>query len=317
MIEANVTTSKQGILSMTIGALVGILALLSYLFIGSRNETLEVQKLLTAKVEQFATTQAKLDSISGVLDEKIVEVRKLGGSITELERIKRQLESDKKKLKYDLTFSIQQYDFKIRDYTNFLTKSEADIRKLSAENGSLLSRTRALEAEKKTILTENEGLKNERAALAQAVVDYSLQNADLKTKVTLASAMKAVNVEVTALAPNGKERRGGTYKASRIDRLKINFIMPSNPVAQKNNKDIYVRILDANGAVISDTGIGGVLLIDGREIGYSTHQTVPFENNDQRVEIFFRRDAQYKPGSYLVELYAEGFQIGGGSFEVK
>lgn len=315
--EAEVTTNKQGLVSMTIGALLGILALLSYLFMGSRNETLEVQKLLTAKVEQFASTQVKLDSISKVLDEKIVEVRKLGGSVTELERIKRQLESDKKKLKYDLTFSIQQYNLKIKDYKNFLTQSEVDIRKLRDENGTLLSRARALEAEKKTILSENEGLKNERAALAQAVVDYSLQNADLKTKVTLASAMKAVNVEVTALSANGKERRGGVYKASRIDRLKINFIMPSNPVAVKNNKEIYVRILDANGAVVSDNGIGGVLLFEGREIGYSTHQTVPFENSDQQVEIPFRRDAQYKPGTYTVELYAEGFRIGEGSFEVK
>ncbi|MVM37778.1 hypothetical protein GO730_09580 [Spirosoma sp. HMF3257] len=315
--EAQVTNDKQGALNMLLGALIGILALLLYLFLGSRNETLEVQKLLTSKVEQFASTQLKLDSISTVLDAKIAEVRKLGGSVTELERIRRQLANDKKKLKYDLAFSIQKYNLKIRDYKNFLALHEADIHKLKTENGSLLSRTRALEEEKQTILSENEGLKHEKAALAETVIDYSRQNADLANKVTLASAMKAVNVEVIALATNGKERRGTPLKASRIDRLKITFIMPSNPVALLNDKDIYLRLLDANGAVVSESGLGGVLMIEGREIGYSMRQTVPFENNDQRVDLFFRRDGVYKPGTYTVELYAEGLRIGGGRFDVK
>ncbi|GAB3898814.1 hypothetical protein [Spirosoma agri] len=315
--EAEVTSNQQSVVNMTIGALIGILALLAYLFMGSRNDTLEVQKLLTSKVEQFASTQLKLDSLSAVLDAKIIEVRRLGGSVTELERIKQQLENDKKKLTYDLTFSIQRYNLKIRDYKSFLALHENDKHKLKQENGSLLNQTRQLEEEKQTILSENEGLKHEKAALTQVVVDYSVQNADLKTKMTLASAMKAVNVEVNALAGNGRERRGGIYKASRIDRLKIDFVMPSNPVASKDNKDIYVRILDANGSVISDSGIGGVLWYEGNEIGYSTRQTVPFENQDQRVSIFFHRDAPYKPGAYTVELYAEGFRIGTSRFEVK
>ncbi|GAB3797429.1 hypothetical protein GCM10028819_16600 [Spirosoma humi] len=315
--EADVATEKQGVLNITIGALLGVLALLAYLFLGSRNETLEVQKLLTAKVEQFASTQIKLDSISNVLDAKIIEVRRLGGSVTELERIKRQLTTDKKRLKYDLTFSMQQYSLKIRDYKNFLARNEANVQLLKAENGSLLSQTRALEEEKESILSENTGLKYERAALAKAVVDYSLRNADLTNKVTLASAMKAINVEVMAVAENGKERRGGTYKASRIDRLKIDFVLLANPLASATNKDVYVRILDTNGAVVSESGIGGVMLHDGHELGYSTRQTVPFNGEDQRAAILFRRDSAYKPGTYTVELYAEGFQIGDSRFVVK
>ncbi|GAB3706058.1 hypothetical protein GCM10027592_39190 [Spirosoma flavus] len=315
--EIQATTTRSGALNMILGALLGILALLAYLFIGSRNETLEIQKLLTTKVEQFAVTQARLDSISNVLDKKIIEVRQLGGSVVELERIKRQLEADKKKLKYDLSFSVQQYNFKIRDYRNFLAHNEVSMRELKAQNGTLLSRTKALEQEKETILSENEGLKQEKAALSKTLVDYSLENADLQNKITLAGAMKAVNLEVLAVAANGKERRGGSYKSSRIDRLKFSFIMPSNPVASKTNKDIYVRLTDANGAVVSESGFGGIITYDGHELGYSIRQSVPFENNDQQVDIFFRREAPYKSGLYAVELYAEGYKIGDAHFEVK
>ncbi|GAB3718177.1 hypothetical protein [Spirosoma lituiforme] len=315
--EATVANDKQGVLNITVGALVGILALLAYLFLGSRNETLEVQKLLTAKVEQFAATQIKLDSIANVLDAKITEVRRLGGNVAELERIKQQLITDKKRLKYDLSFSMQQYSLKIRDYQNFLAQNDARVQRLKVENGSLLSQTRALEEEKESILSENTGLKYERAALTKAVDDYSLKNADLTTKVTLASAMKAINVEVMAVADNGKERRGGTYKASRIDRLKIDFTMLANPLASATGKEVYVRILDANGAVVSESGTGGVMLFEGHELGYSTRQTVPFDGADQRVDVLFRRDAPYKPGTYTVELYTEGFRMGDGRFVVK
>ncbi|MBO0952747.1 hypothetical protein [Fibrella forsythiae] len=315
--EADTMNTKQGAINMTIGSLVGILSLLAYLFIGSRNETLEVQKQLTTKVEQFATVQVKLDSISTVLNQKIVEVRQLGGSLSGLQRIKQQLENDKKKLKYDLSFSLQQYDLKIKDYTSFLAQNELDINKLKSENGSLLTRARTLEQEKQSILTENEGLKYERAALAKTVVDYSLQNADLKEKVTRASAIKAVNVEVAAVATNGKERRVGPYKSSRIDRLKIAFIIPFNPVSQVRSTDIYLRILDPNGAVVGDNSGAGVLSIDGRELGYSTRQPVDLETKDQLVSMLFHRDTDYKPGTYTVELYAEGFRIGEGRFDVK
>ncbi|MBD2701157.1 hypothetical protein IC229_10960 [Spirosoma sp. BT702] len=315
--EMQAATNRSGATNMILGALLGILALLAYLFLGSRNETLEVQKLLTTKVEQFAVTQARLDSISTVLDKKIIEARQLGGSVVELERIKRHLEADKKKLKYDLSFSIQQYNFKIRDYKNFLAQNESNVRALKAENGTLLSRTKTLEQEKETILNENAGLKQEKAALSKTLVDYSQENADLHDKMTLASAMKAVNLEVLAVAANGKERRGGSYKSSRIDRLKFTFIMPSNPVASKTNKDIYVRLTDANGAVVSESGFGGILTFDGQELGYSIRQSVPFENNDQRVDILLRREAPYKPGTYNVELFTEGFKIGDAHFEVK
>lgn len=315
--EADTMNTKQGAINMTIGSLVGILALLAYLFVGSRNETLEVQKQLTTKVEQFASIQLKLDSISTVLNQKIVQVRQLGGNVTGLERIKQQLENDKKRLRFDLSFSLRQYNLKIRDYTHFLTQNEGAIRQLKDENGTLLSRAHTLEQEKQTILSENEGLKSEKAALTKTVVDYSRQNADLKEQVTLASAIKAVNVAVSALATNGKERREGPYKASRIDRLKIAFIIPSNPVAQVRSVDLYLRILDANGAVVSDNTGAGVLWIDGREIGYSTRQLVTIDASDQQVAIFFHRDAAYKPGTYSVELYTEGVRIGDGRFDVK
>lgn len=313
-------SNNNGLLKIIIGVMVGVLALLGYLFMGARNETLELQKSLTSKVEQLSSTQIKLDSISKSLDEKILEVQSLGGNVAELEAVKAQLENDKKKLKTDLSFSIQKYESKIKDYETFLASKDDDIRKLKEENGVLVAKTQTLETEKQQVIVENASLKTEKEALSttltQTVDDFTAKNNDLKRQVTLASAMKAINVQVTALSSKGKERDGGAYKASRIDQLKVSFIMPSNPVAAQNNKDIYVRVLDANGAVV-ENGNGGIVQADGKEIGYSFKQSVPFENNDQRVDLVSGKGASYTKGKYSVELYSEGFKIGKGAFEVK
>lgn len=318
--ETTQSNNNNGLLKVIIGVMVGVLALLGYLFMGARNETLELQKSLTSKVEQLSSTQIKLDSISKSLDEKILEVQSLGGSVAELEAVKAQLENDKKKLKTDLSFSVQKYESKIKDYETFLATKDDDIRKLKEENGMLVAKTQTLETEKQQVIVENTSLKTEKEALSttltQTVDDFTAKNNDLKRQVTLASAMKAINVQVTALSSKGKERDGGEYKAKRIDQLKVAFIMPSNPVAAQNNKDIYVRVLDANGAVV-ENGNGGIVQADGKEIGYSFKQSVPFENNDQRVDIVSGKGANYTKGKYSVELYSEGFKIGKGAFEVK
>ncbi|WP_337042589.1 hypothetical protein [Emticicia sp. 17c] len=312
--EAN---NNQGLLKVSFGVLIGILALMGYLFIGARNETFELQESLTTKVEQLSATQIKLDSISKALDEKIVKIKQLGGNIAELKRIKTQLENDKRLLKSDLNFSLQKYNSKIKDYENFLSLKERDFNLLKEENTRLKERTETLEQEKLEVINENANLKTDKENLSQTVAEYSAENYNLQQQVTLASSMKAVGVQVAALSSNGRVREGNSFKASRVHRLRISFIMPSNPIAIKNRKDIYVRILDTNGGVISDNATSGVLNFEGSEIGYSVKQGVLFENNDQRVEIIYAQSAPYSPGKYVVELYSEGFKIGKGSFEIK
>lgn len=310
------SNSNHGIFKVSFGVLIGILALLGYLFMGARNDTFELQKSLTEKVEQLSSTQVKLDSISKILDEKIASIKKLGGNIVELKRIKAQLENDKKLLKSDLNFSIQKYSTKIKDYENFLTVKEKEFNTLKEENTQLKARTDILEMEKEVVVQENTTLKNDKESLSQTVAEYSAENYNLQRQVTLASSMKAINVQVAALSSNGKAREGNSFKASRIHKLRISFIMPSNAIAVKNRKDIYVRILDANGGLI-DNANAGVLEYEGNEIGYSIRQGVLFENNDQKVDIIYAQETPYSSGKYEIELYCEGFRIGKGGFEVK
>jgi len=163
------------------------------------------------------------------------------------------------------------------------------------------------------------GLESERQQLNDSVVNYSAQNRELAEKVTLASALRTEELAINAVSSKGKEREGGKYRAKRIDKLKVSFKLGENAVAKQNEKDIFLRILDPEGAVLSDMATGsGAFTYNGKEMIYSSKQTINFTNTRQAVDIYYGRGGiPMKDGKYSIEVYSEGFKIGQGDFTVK
>lgn len=316
MEERNNQTTDNNALKIGLVLLLAAVGLLGYLYYGAQNKNTELQTLLTGKVDELSTARVKIDSISNALDAKIAEVKSLGGNIEELEKVKAQLEADKRNLRNANGFSAKKYEAKIKEYETFLAEKDVEIAKLKEENGILITQNQTLVTEKQSVIAENSGLKSTRDSLHSKVAETSTQNEDLKKKITVGSALKAVNVQVAAISSRGRERTG-TVRNRKIDQLKISFILPANPLAQENNKEVYVRLMDPDGGVINDMSKGGVLNYNNQEVGYSVKQPVFYTNNDQKVDVFYKKDQSLKSGTYGVELFAEGFKIGTGSFAVK
>ena len=285
---------------------------LVYFIYHEKQENLAKDEIITAKTEEVLSIKTKLDSISTELDIKIAEIQKLGGSVDSLVALKAQLEKDKKELKNANTYSAANYNQKIKNYEAVLSEKDGEIARLKQELG--IATTKNEELNQKVT-----GLESEKQLLADSVSTYSAQNKELVEKVTLASALHAENVNVNAVSSKGKEREGGKYKAKRIDKLRVNFKLAENAVAKQNEKDIYLRVLDPDGAVLSDMATGsGSFMFNGKELIYSSKQTVSFTNTGQSVDIFYGRGGiPMKDGKYAIELYSEGFKIGEGDFTVK
>ena len=285
---------------------------LVYFIYHEKQENLAKDEIITAKTEEVLSIKTKLDSISTELDIKIAEIQKLGGSVDSLVALKAQLEKDKKELKNANTYSAATYNQKIKNYESVLSEKDGEIARLKQELGIATNKNEELN-QKVT------GLESEKQLLADSVSTYSAQNKELAEKVTLASALHAENVSVNAVSSKGKEREGGKYKAKRIDKLRVNFKLAENAVAKQNEKEIYLRVLDPDGAVLSDMATGsGSFMHNGKELIFSSKQTVSFTNTGQSVDIFYGRGGiPMKDGKYVIELYSEGFKIGQGDFTVK
>ncbi|MFD2933232.1 cell division protein ZapB [Spirosoma flavum] len=285
--------------------------LLLYFYYQERQDNKTKDATIAAKTEEVLIAKTKLDSISTQLDAKIVEIRQLGGSVDSLMKVKAQLEIDKRELKNVGAFDNKKYDQKIRNYQTILAQKDQEIARLKEENGVLTQQNEALSQ-------ENSGLKSEKQTLSDSVVAVTTKNLELAEKVTIAAALRAEAVTVNAVNSRGKESDGGTYKAKKLDKIHVSVLLSPNGLAKKDEKVLYMRIIDPNGAVISDLATGsGEFMYNNQGMIYTSMQRFNFDNSRQRVDYIYGRGAQqFKAGKHTIEIYCEGFRIGEGEFTI-
>ncbi|QIP11277.1 hypothetical protein G8759_00785 [Spirosoma aureum] len=310
--ENNPPRSKtNGALLAALIIMTGLAGVSSYLYFDQKKVSENQEVTISERVEELSTTRVKLDSISTALDAKIAEVQKLGGDVSELEKVKAQLEVDKASLRKGNRISIAKYESKIKQYEAFLVEKDTLIANLQKENVTLATNVKVLDE-------ENTGLKTEKQRLTDSVTTVVSQNQELSTKVTRAAALKAQNVKVFSVNAKGKVKEDDAYKAKRLDKIKLVYTLLDNPLTKEEPKEVFVRVLDPSGAVVSDMANGsGTFTVDGNETIYTTKQTVNYTSNGQNVELLYTRGIPYKPGKYTIELYSEGFRIGAGEFAVR
>ncbi len=306
---------KKNYFTAALVIMAALLALLGYLYFQERQKTDQASIQLETKTKDLIATTTKLDSISNQLDAKIAELKMLNGNVDELMKVKAQLEADKRELQNAKNFSAKNYEAKIRNYTAILAQKDLDIARLRQENEALTNTNQ-------TLTQENTGLKSNlettRKSYTDSVSALSSKNRELSEKVTIAAALRAETINVYAISPKGKEREGGRYKSRRVDKIRVSFSLADNPLTQRDNKDIFMRILDPEGAVISDMATGsGAFMFNGQETVYTAKQSVLYTNSHQTVDFIYSRGQAYKKGKHSVELYADGFKIGQGEFEVR
>jgi prefoldin subunit 5 len=307
------TIMKAGlILALAIAAIFG------YLYFNEKQENSQNNVSITEKTNELLRTNTKLDSISAQLDAKIAEITALGGQVEELEALKAQLQKDKKALMSSKSFDAKEYQNKIKSYEALLLEKDGEIARLKEENAVLNNQNQVLNSENTGLKNTNSDLRTAKEALADSVYKTTVQNRELSEKVTLASALRPMNYAVAAINSRGKERDGEEFKARRVDRVKVSFKLAENPLTKKENKTVYMRMIDPMGNVISDMATGsGAFNFGGKETVYTAKQTILYSNSGQTVEYIYNRGSNYEKGNYKIELYADGFRIGQTSFTIK
>ncbi len=314
----NEAQKKQSTAWAVVVVLAIAVAMLGFLFFQQRSELTNQEAVIMEKVNEVSATRTKLDSLSTALNMKIAEVEKLGGDVEELNKVKAQLEADKVALSRSKKVETGKYLTKIKEYENFLTEKDTEIARLREENQLLATSNDSLNVQVGSLRSERETLVQRQTQLSDSVMTYTAQNKELEEKVNRAAALKAQNLKVLAINSRGKSKDDDAYKAKRVDKLKLVFDLPENPLTRQDTKDIYVRVLDPEGAVVSDDATGsGEFEMNGQEVKFTARESVSYLNNNQKVEMVYDNTAQFRPGKYSIELYAEGYRIGGGNFVIR
>jgi chromosome segregation ATPase len=269
---------------------------------GSREQK-ETKEVLTTTEQELATTRQRMTEIKNELDEKIAEVTRLGGNVTDLEKAKAEVEAELKRSVRATGKEIKALKDKVEGYELLLKNKDEEIDKLKSVN--------------KELLTENKTLKTQKNSLADTINQLSQTKDELASKVAIASQLKAENIRIVALNNREKEKES-PFKNRQISKLRIDFNLAENEVAPVEGKKILIRIIDESGQVLFDVARGsGTFMFEGKEEFFTAAQEILFDNTKQKLSFIYEKGSDYPEGNYTVEIYADTYKIGNGQFSVK
>lgn len=310
-----------------------LLAVVAVVFFGlylAERFNISLGFLTTAEEKFVNTAEHQLDSIANQLNIRMVEIKKLGGRVNELESARIEIEKDRKKLQNGTeAVDINELKKKLAFYVRLLGQKDQEIKKLKRENVVLIARNDSLSREarilKEDLSSIQKALKDssyqfdaKQKALSERSRFLEARNQELSEKVSVAAAMHAEGVNVYAISSRGKESGVNNQRAKRIEKIRVIFHLQENSLTAKELKTVYLRIIEPTGMVISDYASGsGTFIFKNKEVPFTAKQRIFYENNHQSVEFIYARNGAYKEGRHEIEIYSEGFLIGLGSFEVR
>ncbi len=322
MEEYNPNRKSEQKLKVAVAVLIILVTALGFLYVRERQFNQRNEELSDLQAKDLLVANTKLDSIENQLNTKIIEIKRLGGDISELVRAKEQLQKDKVALQKSVGFSMKKYESKFKKYLTLLGEKDNELIRLRKENGILAAMNDSLSKEAQALL---EDISFAQKALNDSAINYTLRqkelsdkNRELSEKVSQAAALRAESINVYAISTKGKESDGGVYKSKKVDKIRITFYLQENAITTQEAKVIFLRIIDPTGQTIADMSTGsGSFTYKNKEVTYTAKQRIAYNNTHQSVEFVYSRGQAYREGRHIIELYAEGFKIGDGFFEVK
>ncbi|HMI77647.1 MAG TPA: hypothetical protein VK484_02585, partial [Ferruginibacter sp.] len=290
-------SNKNAIIIALLSLVVVVQAVKIYL---DSQEKQEIKTDLTSTEQELATTMQRMTEISTELDQKIAEVKKLGGDVSDLTKAKTEIEAELRRSKRATGQEIKALKDKVGGYEILLKNKDEEITKLKSVN--------------KELFTENTSLKTEKNQLGDSINRLSQSKEELATKVAIASQLKVENVKIVGLTDRGKERES-PFKSRQVGKLKVEFNIAENEVAPIEGKKIMIRIIDENGQVLFDVSRGsGTFIFNGKEEFYTESQEVLFDNTKQKLSFLYDKGSDYPAGTYNLEVYTDDYLMGSGQF---
>ncbi len=299
-IEPKKVSNKTAILIAVLSLIVIIQGIKIYLDYQAK---VEVNEQLAVTEEDLASTMQRLNEIQAELSQKITEIEKLGGDISELEKAKAEVDAELNRTRTRTSRNIKELKDRVEGYEQLLKLKDDEIEKLKSVNKELYSENRSLKT------TQNE--------LSDSINRLSKNTDELAIKVAIASQLKAENISLAAMNSRGKERTS-PFRSKQLETLKVEFNIAENKVASIEGKKIVIQVRDENEQIIFDVAKGsGTFIVDGKEAFYTAAQDILFDNTRQKLTFLYEKGSEYPTGTYTVDIFTDGYKMGQVSFVVK
>jgi Tfp pilus assembly protein PilN len=160
------------------------------------------------------------------------------------------------------------------------------------------------------LTNENQQVTAKYQQATQTVSQLTKEKEHLTETVQLASKLDASNITVSGLTDKNKV----TDKISKMKKIEVRFLINKNITAAPGEKTVYIRIMKPDDDVLIKSR-NNVFVYEGTEINYSEKRTVEYEGEELSVSIYWNIEEYLSPGTYRVDIFADGNRIGQKSFK--
>lgn len=294
--------SKKVIVIIVISILLGVNALLLWQFFDKKTHLEQVSR-------ELDTTMAEKESLSAELQRVKTEYEKLN--------------QENAGLQNQLSAKDEEIRLKIAQIQKLINSGDAvQLKKAKEELAALKELNQKYVAQIDSLRTANQLLSSENLSLNQnltttqnRVSSLTQENTLLANKVAIASVLKTTNLKATGVRYKGSGKEVETNKAKSTGRIKTCFTIMENLVVDKGPKDIYVRVISPDGAVMSTSS--ETFIYNNQATLYTTKESIMYENRNTDLCVYWEKGNTYNPGKYTIEMYCEGNQIGLASLDLK
>ncbi|WP_167604781.1 hypothetical protein [Maribellus sediminis] len=229
---------------------------------------------------------------------------------TENDTINEQLFVAQAKVK-DLLLEVEQTKkvsySKISDYQKQVTTLRGIMRDFVVQIDSLNRRNEEL-------MAENLEVKQQFKQAEQRNQQLSQEKQQLQQNLKRASKLETRDLLAETINSRNKE----TKFAKRAEKIRIYFILGQNVAAERGAKTIYARIMRPDQLLMSKSE-NNLFQFEDLKIQYSAMREVVYEGKDLAVAIFWDNtgEPELMTGTYTVNLFADGFEIGETTFTLQ
>jgi len=102
----------------------------------------------------------------------------------------------------------------------------------------------------------------------------------------------------------------------KIDKIKVNFRIKENVLAEQGDRDVFIRIAGPDDYILAKSETD-LFEFQGQEIIYSAKRPIDYTGKNLDVTIYWDNNGALIAGTYEVYIFADGNEIGNAQFLIE
>lgn len=220
-------------------------------------------------------------------------------------------------LNADLSRKVDEQTIRIRQLLNrggngdpaALLAAKAQIERLKNENASYMVHIDSLRQVSNLQSNKIEQALAKSRQMEEEAKAYKEKTDSIEQTLENSSLLLVQNLVIEPM----RNKRGSdevSFKAARVEKIKVSFTLNGGELVSNGEKEVVMRLIGVNNEVLTNDN---EVLTDSEQL-ITDKKVVEFNGEPEKVKFNYKQNAEYRKGSYKVEILHKGVLINMGTF---